>query len=139
MIGKVIGVGDWLETELPEVGAILCDDGVITVGERLIVDVEVVNTMFGEESIEVDVVVEAKGVVVAEGVIAAEGVVVEEGVVMIDRVVVVDGVICCTEAVLVEVVKVDNADECDGEVEVVVVVGIPRLGLEELAIEFKLA
>jgi len=51
----------------------------------------------------------------------------------------VDGGVCCTETVLVEMVIVDTATECDEEVEAVVLVAVVGLEWEELDSEFKLA
>lgn len=75
----MIGVG---VTELPEVGAKLVDGGAITVGGRLIVDVEVVDTTVGEESVV--------GVVGGDGVVVVDGILVVDGVVVVGVVLVVD-------------------------------------------------
>jgi hypothetical protein len=49
----VIGVGFWLRTGLPGAGVVLGNGGAITVGGRLIVDVEVVDTTVGGELVVV--------------------------------------------------------------------------------------
>jgi len=138
VVGKVIGVGVWLIAELPGAGAMF--GGGITVSGRLIVDVEVVDTTMWEGLVVVDGVVVANGVVVvADGVVVvADGVVVvvDGVVVVVDGAVVVDRVVCCGEKALVEVVEVDGAVECDGEVEIVVAV---VLEWEVVAAEFKSA
>jgi hypothetical protein len=102
----MIGVGVWLITEPPEVVTVLGNIGGSTVGGRLIVDVEVVDTTVGGEWIVVD------------GVVLTDGVVMADVVDVIGRVVVVDRVV-----ILADVVEVDGGVEYDEEVVVVIVVG----------------
>lgn len=131
--------------EPPEVGTILDIEGAITVGGRLIVDVEVIDTTWGEELIVVDGVAVTRGVVVTDGVVMVVSgvvmvvngvVVVVDGVVAANVVVVVGRVGCVSETETVEVIKLDDAIEGDEEMEVVVTVG-PEL--EAAAVAFKSA
>jgi hypothetical protein len=142
VVGKVIGVGVWPRVGLPGAGVVLGNGGAITVGGRLIVDVEVVDTTVREGLVVVYRVEMTGGGIVVDWMD-----VVNEGVVIgwmdvVGKVVVAGGVVCVPERITVEVNKVvvvDDSTERDGEAEAVTVVEVVGFEREELVTEFKLA